>query len=62
MDRFTVQLIFFKLVLWLTSPDDIILAGSEIHKTDGNHQIIKIVAVPIFNADVQEHKAAMYVQ
>ena len=28
-------------------PDEVILAGSEICKTDGDHQNIKIVAVPI---------------
>ena len=42
------------LVLRLPSPDDVILARSEIHKTDGDRQNIKVVAIPILcNAYVQ---------
>ena len=51
------QLVYLKsqvFVLLLPSPDDITLAGSEICKTDQDHQNIKIVAVPILcNAYVQ---------
>ena len=53
----TAQLVYLNhqdLCLWLPLPDDVILAESEIHKTDWDHQNIEIVAVPILcNACVQ---------
>ena len=42
------------LVLWIPWPNDVILAGSEIFKMDGDNQNIKIVAGPILcNSYVQ---------
>ena len=46
MDRSHCAIVLFKsstLVLQPPSPDDAILAGSEIVKTNGDHQNIKIV-------------------
>ena len=52
-----------KLVIWIPSLDDVILAGSEIPKMDGDHQNNKIVAIPIHcNAYVQLKLAGMYVR
>ena len=43
-----------RLVLLMPSPDDDIVAGSEICKRDRDHQSIKIVTIPILcNACVQ---------
>ena len=36
-----------RIVLWLPSPDDVILAGSEVLNMDGTIKNIKIVAVTI---------------
>ena len=44
------------------SPDDVILAGSEISKTNEDHKNIKIFAVPILcDAYVQLNYAVMYI-